>query len=74
MTDDLLLTKGMTEKPGADWKRWYRALKAFDPEAYSAAIRYAEGCSLNFHLPLDQAAEIERSHVMLACKLLEVTP
>lgn len=57
-----------------DWQKWYRTLKAVEPEAYEKALRYAEGLSLKFNLPLSHASEIERSHVMLACELLDVRP
>lgn len=56
------------------WKRWYRALKAVEPDAYKKAIEYAAGVSLTYNMPLEQSAEVERSHVMLACELLGVTP
>ena len=56
------------------WQSWYQALKTVEPEAYFEAIRYAEGLSLTYSFPPKQAAEVERSHVMLACKLLGVMP
>ena len=57
-----------------DWESWYRALKTTDQEAYRKAIQYAEGLSINFNFPIKQAAEVERSHVMLACEILGVRP
>jgi hypothetical protein len=53
---------------------WYRTLKAVHPDAYRKAIGYSEALSLKFNWPLKQAAECERSHVMLACELLGVKP
>lgn len=61
-------------KPRADWERWYRALRAADPEAYRKAISYSEGVTLNHNTPMKAAAEYERSMVMLACDLLQVRP
>ena len=57
-----------------DWRKWYSALRAVEPEAYEKALIYAEGLSLQFNLPLSHASEIERSHIMLACELLGVRP
>lgn len=57
-----------------DYTPWYRTLKAVEPEAYYKAIKYAEGFSINHKLSTEAAYEIERSHVMLACELLNVTP
>jgi hypothetical protein len=57
-----------------NWEKWYQTLKAVEPEAYYKAIQYGEGISLHFSLPLEQAAEVERSHVMLACELLGIKP
>lgn len=63
----------MSEK-GVGWGNWYRTLKAVDRDAYDKAIRYAEGVSLSFDIPLKAGAEIERAMVMLACELLEIHP
>ena len=60
--------------PGIDWEKWYVALRAVEPDAYKAAIEYAEGLSLNYNFSLMVAAEVERSHVMLACRVLRVQP
>jgi hypothetical protein len=57
-----------------DWEAWYRALKAANPDAYRKAIGYSEAMALNFNWPMKQAAECERSHVMLACELIGVKP
>ena len=64
----------MSKPVGANWETWYRALKSVNREAYDKAIRYSEALSLKYNLPLTQAAEFERSHVMLACELLGVRP
>ena len=56
-----------------DWKRWYAALRNADSEAYFKAIRYAEGISIQHHLSTEVAAEVEISHIMLACELLGVS-
>lgn len=61
-------------KPGADWEKWYRALRAADSEAYRKAISYSESVTLNHNTPMKAAAEYERSMVMLACDLLRVRP
>ena len=61
----------MSER-GANWEAFYRALKMSHPDAYWKAIQYAEGIALRFNLEPKAAAENERSHVMLACELMEV--
>jgi len=61
-------------KPGHDWERWYRALRAADPDAYQAAINGVEAVTLTFNVPQKAAAEYERNAVMLACQLLGVKP
>ena len=61
-------------KKGANWEAWYHALRAANPEAYRQAIEHSEGLSLNYNLSPNAAAEVERSHVMLACSILGVRP
>ena len=57
-----------------NWEKWYRTLKAVEPEAYEKALRYGQAISLTHDLGSKIAAEIEVSHVMLACELLGVGP
>jgi hypothetical protein len=57
---------------GLNWESWYRALKQRDPDIYRKAIQYSEALALNYNFPMKQAAECERSHVMLACEILGV--
>lgn len=57
-----------------EWQLWYSALKALEPEAYQKAIRYADGMAMQHKLPTYAAADIERSHIMLACELLGIRP
>jgi hypothetical protein len=53
----------------------YSDLKRYDFEAYRLAIEHAEALTLNFgFFSPAVAAEVERSHVALACKLLKVPP
>lgn len=63
-----------TVRTKIDYEPWYRALKAVEPDAYRKAIQYAEGFSINNRLSTEAAFEVERSHVMLACELLEIVP
>ena len=56
-----------------DWERWYAALRNCEPEAFRQAIQAAEGCSITHRLDTKVAADIEVSHVMLACTLLGVS-
>lgn len=74
MSDAHIPAKGM---PGQDWERWYRALKAANPEAYRKAIGYMEATTLSHYapaVPQKAAADYERAAVMLACELLGVRP
>jgi len=48
---------------GADWKKWYDALKHKNFHAFNRAISYAESVSLSFDTPLKAAAEYERASV-----------
>ena len=57
-----------------DYDKWYRALKAVEPDAYKKAVEYAQGVSLNHQLPLKVSADIEIASVMLACELLGIRP
>ena len=62
-------------EPGQDWEKWYRALKASNPEAYRKAIGYVEAVTLSHfapRVPLKAAADYERATVMLVCELLGV--
>jgi hypothetical protein len=54
------------------WEKLYKSLRAYDPEAFRKAIQAAEGCAINHHLSSAIAADIEVSHVALACELLGV--
>jgi dihydroxyacetone kinase-like predicted kinase len=60
-----------------EWKKWYAALRNANESAYEQAIRYSEGTILNNHseeISHKFAADIEFSHVMLACELLGIRP
>jgi hypothetical protein len=56
-----------------DWKRWYAALRNNSPDAFRNAIQAAEGISITHHLSTEIAAELEISHVMLACTVLGIS-
>jgi len=61
-------------KSSRDWERWYKTLRAVEPDAYRKAIEFSEGVSLTHNLDTKVAADVEVACVMLACDLLGVKP
>ena len=57
-----------------EWKKYYTALKAVDPNAFRKAIQYGEAVTLTHSLGHKAAADIEVSFVMQACELLDIQP
>jgi len=52
------------------WQDTYRAVKERSPSVYHTAIRYGEGVSIQHHLSLEIAADVEKALICLAYDLL----
>lgn len=69
---DKPLCPSVSSDPRSEWKKWYRALKSANPDAYRKAIESAGGLSINHRIDNKVSADIERSFVVFACGLLEI--